>query len=240
MAYTADYELGLLRGFEEPRPWDLSAQVMARLSPDATLLDVGCGTAIKLRPLVPQTSFTVGCEPNSNMLARAREHRAEWGAHNLYLTYGTAEALPFRDGVFSVATSMLAVHDAAELSRVLKVGGVAIVEKIGERDKLNLKEMFGSDELGPRGFLSGLNGGSRSELLRLEFEAAFSEVAITSGVWRTFYSLEGFAQLCEQVSLVRGFDRVRDARILSAIEERFSTPQGIVTEQHRLLIIARK
>jgi SAM-dependent methyltransferase len=239
MPYTQDYELALLRGIEEPRPWDLAAEVLRHVDKSDRVLDVGCGTCTKLKTIAPHAQIVFGLDPNPEMLKRASENIQQWGVSNLHLVRAKADRLPFPDGSLNIVTSMVAVHDTQEVARVLGPNGIAVVEKLGDRDKWNLKLAFGSDEYGPRGFLSELPEGARIDLLRRDFGEHFADVKIVTGKWKTYFSLEGFTRLCEQVSLIRDFDRVRDSHILTRIEREFMTPQGIETSQQRILIIAR-
>jgi ubiquinone/menaquinone biosynthesis C-methylase UbiE len=87
-------------------------------------LDVGCGTGRNL-PLVPPEARVVGLDPAWDSLRRARRR-----APHVPLVQGSAEALPFRDGVFDTVVSGLvfcSVPDPrrglAEIRRVLRPAG---------------------------------------------------------------------------------------------------------------------
>ena len=86
-------------------------------------LDLGCGTGRNL-PLLPPAPG-LGLDPSADALARARRRAA--GAR---LVQGSAEALPFRDGVFDTVVSGLVLCSVAdparalaEVRRVLRPGG---------------------------------------------------------------------------------------------------------------------
>ena len=83
-------------------------------------LEVGCGTGRNL-PLYPPGVRVVGMDPGWQNLARA--HRR---APNVPLVCGSAEALPFKDGVFDTVVSGLVfcsvpdpMKGLAEVKRVL-------------------------------------------------------------------------------------------------------------------------
>lgn len=87
-------------------------------------LDLGCGTGRNL-PLVPPGVRVVGLDPAWAPLKRARRR-----APTVPLIVGSAEALPFRDGVFDTVVSGLvfcSVPDPhrglAEVRRVLRPEG---------------------------------------------------------------------------------------------------------------------
>lgn len=54
----------------------------------------------------------------------------------------------FSDNSFDVVTSILSAWESPEVYRVLKPGGVFILEASGARDKADFKYLFGKDEKG--------------------------------------------------------------------------------------------
>jgi ubiquinone/menaquinone biosynthesis C-methylase UbiE len=236
--YSRNYDLASLRGQEECRPWDIFREIN-QLGRQQRLLDIGCGTAAKLLHLASDFDEVVGLEPNSEMRRKAEEEVERRGLSNIKIVDGAAEHLPFGEDYFDVVTCMLAPHITTEIYRVLKPSGRTIVEKIGERDKANIKVEFGSDEEGPRGYLMGYKEGEREAQYQKEFEDLFSETKILSGRWKTWYSPDGLLDLIENAKTVRRFDREKDQRILHRIIDKYMTEKGIETEQHRILIMAK-
>jgi SAM-dependent methyltransferase len=240
MPYDQRYESELLRGVEEPRPWDLLQVIKRHAKKSDVLLDIGCGTAFKTIQLAGDVKEIYGLEPNERMRAKAEENIGATGVCNIVLVDGRAEELPFEDSSFDIVTCMVAPHVTLELHRVLRPNGYAIVEKIGDRDKWNFKEEFGSDSTGPRGQLSDLPSGERARIYEEEFGRLFSEVSVQNEFWKTYYSLEGLLLLLAQTPTVRNFDAEVDGEALQRIQRKYATPKGIETKQNRILIIARK
>jgi SAM-dependent methyltransferase len=239
--YSVRYDDPGLRGEDlDPRPWDILDLIREESGATRRLLDVGSGTLRKILPLVSAFAAVIGIEPSRPMRCMALARCREGTIQNACVIGGLADALPFSDGTFDVATSLLAIHNAAELARVVKPSGFVLVEKIGERDKANIKEAFGRDESGnPRGqFL--LPEGHRQLALRREFEQCFPSVKICSGRWRTRLSYAGLLQLLKETNTIRNFDLMRDADCLERVRKECDAEGRIDTEQHRLLIIARK
>jgi SAM-dependent methyltransferase len=240
--YRPEYESPLLRGTEiEPRPWDLSDLTRRYLgSSSSCLLDVGCGTAKRLLPLARSAQCIVGVEPNPAMRARARAHIDDAGVANVRIVNAVAEALSFPDESFDVVTCRLAPDDASEIWRVLRPGGWALVEKVGEQDKAALKSFFGSDDEGLRGHYATLAPGERARAHEEAYLALFDEVQVREGQWRTYLDEEGLRLLLENTPIVRGFDIGRDAAAFAQAVRALTTPEGILTIQHRFLILAHK
>ena len=87
-------------------------------------LDVGCGTGRGL-PLYAAGTRAIGLDPVRESLVRARRR-----APDMPLVQGSAEALPFRDGVFDTVVSSLVfcsvpdpARGLAEVKRVLRSNG---------------------------------------------------------------------------------------------------------------------
>src|SRR5918999_5453223 len=66
------------------------------------LLDVGCGTGKSFMPLLARGYHVVACDVSPEMVARARERAAPWGAE---VTVADARELPDL-GSFDLATSL--------------------------------------------------------------------------------------------------------------------------------------
>ena len=158
MPYDQRYELDLLRGTEEPRPWDLLKIIREYTRKSDVLLDIGCGTAFKLIQLAGNVGKIYGLEPNEKMRTKAEENIRLIEFSNIALVNEHANEIPFKDNYFDVVTCMVVPHNTAEVYRVLKQNRYAILEKIGESDKLNFKKEFGFNEGGYRGQFSYLLG----------------------------------------------------------------------------------
>jgi SAM-dependent methyltransferase len=242
MSYSEKYESKLLRGIEEPRPWDLIQEIGKIILPSHKLLDIGCGTASKLINLVSlfPVQEVVGIEPNERMRKKATENIEAHNLKNISIIEGWADHLPFSNECFDVVTAMVAPHNTAEVYRVLKPGGYTVIEKIGDRDKWNLKVPFGEDEEGPRGQFCYYQEGEREKQFRDEFSKLFREVSVRNGLWKTYYSLGGLLILLEQTPTIRNFNKEKDWPIVQELAEKYMTEKGIETTQNRILICARK
>jgi SAM-dependent methyltransferase len=242
MAYDVNFESPLLRGEDiDSRPWDLQGVILDTVHPYDNVLDIGCGTGLKLLGIAADVRSVVGLEPNADMRARAAQHVAETALQNVEIVEGACEEIPYSDGSFDVVTSMMAPHVISEMHRVLKPGGVVILEQLGEQDKNVIKASFPRDEAGPRGLLSGILPNQRAIRFQEEFEAVFSNVQIRSGFWSTLIPPEGLDLLLATTPTIRDFDPIKDQASVQKIKEQCAVADGrIQMTQHRLLITATK
>ncbi len=117
----------------QPTPWR-GEQAVADLAPrlgDGPVLELGCGNGKTLRPLRRAGVEAVGLDVSWNVL---KGH-----GHGVPLVLGDAAALPFADGVFSAVLDLHCTghllregraRAAAEAARILRPGGLVVVERL--------------------------------------------------------------------------------------------------------------
>jgi SAM-dependent methyltransferase len=107
----------------------VAAQLRDHVDKGAALLDAGCGTGRMLVDLPRYRRTGVDVNPRALELARQRAPDVEW-------VRASIEALPFEDGAFDAVISLDVLYSAdvesdkaaaSELRRVLRPGGLAIV-----------------------------------------------------------------------------------------------------------------
>jgi SAM-dependent methyltransferase len=103
-----------------PRIAAVIAQHVGRIT---WALDIGCGTGLSSRALLPYANRVIGMDPSPTMLAAAS------GGDDVLYVVGRGEALPFVDRRFELVTVGCAAHWcepgalAFEMDRVLAPGG---------------------------------------------------------------------------------------------------------------------
>src|SRR3990167_4840640 len=113
--YCSQYDSFLIRGKDDPsfnRPWNLLNEIIKYSSKDKILLDVGCGTAQKIIPLVPYFKKIIAIDISEDMLNAARKNIMH--LRNIELFRSSSEKLPFHDGTFDVITCILSRWNVAE------------------------------------------------------------------------------------------------------------------------------
>jgi ubiquinone/menaquinone biosynthesis C-methylase UbiE len=124
----------------------LAAQLKYRLvlehtPPDARILDVGCANGLHARKVAPHCRRIVGIDLNRRMLDLAAQALAADGLKNAELLEMSATDLAFGDGSFDAAfcfSTLLLIPEAervvAEIARVLRPGGIAVLDITGRRN----------------------------------------------------------------------------------------------------------
>ncbi len=98
--------LELMVQWAEPRRSDL-------------VLDVATGAGFTAFAFAARARRVVATDLTANMLTQARRLAADRGLTNLLFTQTEAEALPFRDEIFDIATCRLAPHHFGSVDRFL-------------------------------------------------------------------------------------------------------------------------
>jgi ubiquinone/menaquinone biosynthesis C-methylase UbiE len=108
------------------------------LRPGWRVLDAGTGTgliALLAAPRVTKTGQVIGVDASDAMLKIARDKAAQFGFTHCEFQTGDLEALRFEDRTFDAVLSQFALHHTdpdkslRELARVLKPGGVLVVQE---------------------------------------------------------------------------------------------------------------
>jgi SAM-dependent methyltransferase len=100
----------------------------------ADVVDIGCGTGFHLPRFEARGARVVGVEPHLPLVRRAHQRLTAHGERTASVLAGDAEALPLADASVDVAHARWAYFfgagcepGLAELGRVLRPGGVAVV-----------------------------------------------------------------------------------------------------------------
>ncbi|MBI4239122.1 MAG: class I SAM-dependent methyltransferase [Deltaproteobacteria bacterium] len=239
--YRREYQDRLLKGTDVTRrPWDIHGIVASKAHPGAIVVDSGCGTAYKSIRQAASVQLVIGLEPNAEMIGCAIRNAMIAGAYNVCFVTGDCDSMPFTDATVDLVVSFLAPHNAREIHRVLKPGGWAVVERVGDRDKENLKQYFGRDPEGPRGQLLHLAAGERARTMEQDFRALFSTVDAQNGFWETTYTVEQLRALLEQTPTVRHYSAAADRAAFDRLTQDLMVDGTVRTTQNRVLVVAQK
>jgi ubiquinone/menaquinone biosynthesis C-methylase UbiE/DNA-binding transcriptional ArsR family regulator len=130
-----------------------AAALMALLPSDWVVADLGCGTGQASALLSPHVKQVVGVDQSAAMLKAAKRRTA--ALTNVDLRRGSLEALPIDAGTCDGALLVLAlayVPDPApvlaEMARILRPGGRAVVVDLLRHDREDFRRELGQTSLG--------------------------------------------------------------------------------------------
>ena len=120
------------------------ARVQRTLARAHRALDIGCGPGHLAFALAPYVGSMTALDPSASMLATVSSGAAQRGLRQIEVRQGSAESLPFPDGLFPLVCTRYSAHhwtrlEAAirEMRRVLAPGGHAlIIDALGAEDAL--------------------------------------------------------------------------------------------------------
>jgi ubiquinone/menaquinone biosynthesis C-methylase UbiE len=99
------------------------------------VLDLCCATGQCLLTLAPTIESGIGLDFSTRYITFASERRVQMGLRNLSFVQGDAKATPFKTGEFSMVYCFSALYAIpqvdmaiAEISRILRPGGMAILD----------------------------------------------------------------------------------------------------------------
>ena len=155
--------------------WGLS---LLSFQDQMTMLDIGCGGGATLQRLLKRSkdAKVYGIDISEESVAKAKKINAEALDKQVFVTQGSAEKLPYDDGMFDVITAVETVyfwpnlpHCLKEVRRVLKPGGrFAIMVEVLDGDSVwtNVVE--------------GMTAYSPEELQKMLDEAGFIQTELHS------------------------------------------------------------
>ena len=231
------WDYSAVRDHRDPVPWDYAAVARHYLRPSDRVLDCGTGGGERFLSLSEAYRFGVGLDPDPAMLATAQANGVSSGTRHVCWLRGRGEASPLAYGSVDVVLNRHANVDVAETLRVLKPGGLFITQQVGKRNLGAICETFGC---GPGGEYR-LDPEQSTPALAEAFEAkgaailAFAEYDVPYlllDVASLLFLLRGVG-IPEDYDLERHWPQVLD------IIARCGTTEGIVTNEHRELLIVR-
>ncbi len=144
-------------------------------------LDIGCGAGHLAFALAPYLGRVVALDPSPGMLATVSSGAAQRGLRQIEVRQGSAESMPFPDGLFPLVCTRYSAHhwtrlEAAirEIRRVLAPGGHALlIDALGAEDALTDTYLQSTELLRD---VSHVRNRSRSEWRSLLHSVGLEEV----------------------------------------------------------------
>lgn len=118
-----------------------------------TVADLGCGTGNAAELLAPVVRRVIAVDQSEPMIAAARKRLERFD--NVEFVRGDLERLPIADGECDAAVCVLVLHHipdpgvvCAEMARVLRPGGVALIVDMVEHDRSAYRHSMGHRWMG--------------------------------------------------------------------------------------------
>ena len=184
--------------------------MLPHLNKTDKVVDLGCGTCRKLIKVAPYVQSADGLDRSVEMLQQARKTLKEQSVDNIRLFEGDNYNTPFVSGQYDVCSSALSVWSPAEVRRLLKPTGKLFIETLCADDKLEIKDAFGCDELGPRGYFRGQTREERIGYILAGLEPFFEIEECCFVDKETTLTEEGFVKLLQVTPTIRGFSLEKD------------------------------
>lgn len=114
---------------------------LSALSPQATVLDAGCGAGHTAMAFAPAAGRVIACDFTPAMLQQVEALALEQGVTNVSAQLADVEALPFPNRSFDLVATRYSAHHwlhpqraLAEFRRLLKPGGALLLSDIMARE----------------------------------------------------------------------------------------------------------
>jgi SAM-dependent methyltransferase len=234
-----------LRVDRDPVPWNYLSVVQGYLTPSTYVLDIGTGGGEKFLELSSYFGRGIGIDRKPEMIRTALENRPPALAERVSFEVMKAQDLKFADGTFEVIINRHAPIFYEEVARVLKPGGYFITQQVGGRNTQNIFDAFGWGSNGDywRRFFAerGMAFREISALVELFPRAGCGVIAHDEyDVPYYFGDVESLIFWLKWSPLPEDLDPDRHSKQVTQLIDRYRTPRGIETNEHRELLIVQK
>lgn len=243
-AVTADWQgwdLLQLKTRRAPVPWVLGDVAREVLTGKETVLDMGCSNGRLLASVADRFMRGIGVDVSKSRIDRARLSLPMKLRMRVHFTRSSSHAVPAPNGTFQLVLNRHAPLFPEEIDRVLSPGGVFITQQIGKKNALAILAAFREardgdleDQLGPGEVQLLRTFGVLSER---GYEVLQDDQYDVPFVFGDAASLLFWLQ---KVPVPHDFNIETDAEAVLEILDRLGTPNGIVTNEHRELLVMQK
>ena len=215
--------------------WDFMSIVRQYVNNNFILLDLGTGSGEKILPLAKKCKRVYGIDNSKSMIARAKKNALKLGVNNVQLKLGDINHIPFASSTFDIVISRHSPINFKEACRVLKKEGLLITQQVGERDKQNIKDVFG------RGQSYGKKHGELIDnYVKKAQNASFKVLGKDHYHSSEYYKVPDLIFLLENTPIIPGFNVKKDINRLQIIKNKFKSKLGIRTNSCRYLLVLKK
>lgn len=217
---------------EQKSDYNYYKAVVECITPNTTLLDIGCGSAEKSTRYFSLAKKVYAIDIEPEMLKRATQNANKYYGEfakdkfEFLLSDGNSK-LEFADNTFDVVCSRHCGANMAEVFRVLKPDGVFISEDIDKYDCYALKKYFN------RGQSFDKTPPIKQQIFLDCLSAGFSKIELLSFEQIEYYShIEQLEFLLENTPIINGYDKNTDREILEKYVKDHTCEKGIKLERN--------
>lgn len=230
------WDFSRMRTEREPVPWDYLDVASHYITFTDAVLDIGTGGGEKLLALAGGAGSAVGVDPDPDMVQAAQGNGV--GYPNVRFLQMGAEALALEDASFDVALTRHAPTHVPEVVRVLKSGGYFVTQEVGANNMSNIRQAFNTG--------SGTQY-DEDERARLDAFTRLGCRIVATGAYDVRYWVKDIASLIFWFQAIAGANEVpedfsidRHWRVVQRIIAEHWTPNGVLTNEHRTLLVVQK
>ncbi|MBI2018778.1 class I SAM-dependent methyltransferase [Candidatus Daviesbacteria bacterium] len=229
------WDFSKLKDEREPVPWNYLDVVKAYLQDTFSVLDVGTGGGEKFIKLSEFFTKGVGVDPDPDMIKTANVNKKK--AQNSKVTFEQfgAENLEKLNQVFDLIINRHAPVVADQIVKVLRQGGYFITQQVTSKNMQNFRDIFNISQ-----FVSKWH--NNLDTMVPEFKKLKCRIVAT-GEYDVNYWVKDVKSLIfwlKAIDMPKGFNMENHWQQINEIVEKFTTPQGIVSNEHRQLLITQK
>ena len=203
------------------------------------ILDLGCGSGELTLKLSPFFKEIIGIDPFEDYIKSADKLKKSVEAENVIFEVADGKNLPFENDHFDILFSSRGPLSAnldfmRESFRVLKKGGLMIEETIGEKDKIELKKIFGRGQNYP-------NRVTKLESVKKLLKQSGMKLVKSKyfKFHQVYSSINDVIEILERAPIIPDFDKTKDKAHLEEVDKKLNK-KGIKLSSHRLFWVAEK
>lgn len=219
-------------------PWKYCDIVQNYLKPTSYVLDIGTGGG---EIFIEFSSFFkkgVGIDSALDMIQKAKENIPAYLEDKISFLVMSAEKLKFPNDTFDIVLNRHAPLHPKEIIKVLKPSGFFITEQVGPKNTENICNIFGCGVGGEYEIDPEQNIDKIIDVFKNNGCKIIDYKEYNVKYW--FSDIESLIFWLKGIPIPEDFHIEKHWRQVNIIINNYTTPEGIETNEHRILIIIKK